>query len=539
MAEMKIQTFSLFLLLALLLPNSSFSSSSYSALVEDQTVITIHDAYPKPRNPKTFATAQKKTCWPDHGCFSIEDIFKHHGVLPQNPDNIAVKMRLNTRTSGSDIEQTHVVDWRVPETLFNSTFDPSKPTMIMIHGFLGHIDKEWLIEMMQVSLAMDDVNVVRIGWKGGAQTINYPQAVADTRVVAAEIALLVAEMQKVGANLDNFWLIGHSLGAHVMGFVGRRMPGIGRITGLDPAEPYFEGHHVDSRLDPSDAAFVDVIHTDVASILAMGFGSKEPMGHVDYYPNGGTNQPGCRKGLIDHIGAGGIWEGSKQFVVCNHERSYKLLLEAMRAKAEGRQCHFKAHPCSSYEAYLKEECQDCGDVGCTLVGPDALLTRPKTSETLVKSYFVTFGETPYCGEKFLDFSAQLETGFGKDRGQIFVKFNTTGEKNMEQELTASYKDTLEPSLLMHRLAIERTDIDVEHIQEIQVRFKHYYTLLDPSTWPVFSTPAIKLESVFLAPIDDSDHVLESQRSEFCLEGKKAFELKDKGKDDQWTTIHRC
>ncbi len=27
----------------------------------------------------------------------------------------------------------------------------------------------------QVSLAMDDVNTVRIGWSGGAQTVIYPQ----------------------------------------------------------------------------------------------------------------------------------------------------------------------------------------------------------------------------------------------------------------------------------------------------------------------------------------------------------------------------
>ena len=64
---------------------------------------------------------------------------------------------------------------------------------------------------------------------------------ADTRLVAAEIGKLVEEMVKLGADLDKFWLIGHSLGAHTMGFVGSNVPGIGRVTGLDPAEPYFEG----------------------------------------------------------------------------------------------------------------------------------------------------------------------------------------------------------------------------------------------------------------------------------------------------------
>lgn len=64
-------------------------------------------------------------------------------------------------------------------------------------------------------------------------------------------------------------------------------------VGLDPADPYFQGTDVRVRLDPSDAAFVDVIHTDGSSILQLGFGTMQQMGHVDFYPNGGVHQPGC------------------------------------------------------------------------------------------------------------------------------------------------------------------------------------------------------------------------------------------------------
>ena len=99
-------------------------------------------------------------------------------------------------------------------------------------------------------------------------------------------------------------LIGHSLGAHVAGYAGERVEGLGRITGLDPAEPLFQGMPAFVRLDPTDAQFVDVIHTvcpqlslhnslkphpflqDATSILMGGWGMEDPVGHVDFYPNG-------------------------------------------------------------------------------------------------------------------------------------------------------------------------------------------------------------------------------------------------------------
>jgi len=41
---------------------------------------------------------------------------------------------------------------------------------------------------------------------------------------------------------------------------------------LDPAGPYFEDTDPSVRLDPTDAMFVDVIHTDGTHNLLLGLG---------------------------------------------------------------------------------------------------------------------------------------------------------------------------------------------------------------------------------------------------------------------------
>ena len=67
---------------------------------------------------------------------------------------------------------------------------------------------------------------------------------------------------------------------------------ISRITGIDSAGPFFEDVQTSLRLDPSDACFVDAIHTH-----GIFTGIKKKVGHIDFYSNGGMHQPGCDEGI--------------------------------------------------------------------------------------------------------------------------------------------------------------------------------------------------------------------------------------------------
>ena len=61
----------------------------------------------------------------------------------------------------------------------------------------------------------------------------------------------------------------------------------------------FEDEHPSLRLDPTDACYVDVIHSNAAEWVIGGLGIVQPVGHDDFYPNGGSKQPGCHHLVVN------------------------------------------------------------------------------------------------------------------------------------------------------------------------------------------------------------------------------------------------
>ncbi|CAM2117782.1 unnamed protein product [Caretta caretta] len=198
-----------------------------------------------------------------------------------------------------------------PATIGYSNFNTNKITRFIIHGFIDQGEENWLSDMCKRMFEVEDVNCICIDWSGGSRC-QYTQASNNVRVVGAEVAYFInVLMEQYGYSPSKVHFIGHSLGAHAAGETGRRRSGLGRITGLDPAQPYFQGTPIEVRLDKTDAAFVDIIHTDSApTIPYLGFGMNQAIGHLDFYPNGGIHMPGCKKNPVSQIvDIDGIWEG--------------------------------------------------------------------------------------------------------------------------------------------------------------------------------------------------------------------------------------
>ncbi|KAF4528401.1 hypothetical protein B566_EDAN013337 [Ephemera danica] len=122
----------------------------------------------------------------------------------------------------------------------------------------------------------------------------YHEARSTTRKVGLYVATMIQYLNKaLHISLENFHCVGHSLGAHVCGYTGKSLASkyglkLQRITGLDPAGPFFDRNNTSERLDKTDAKYVDVIHT-CTNILGFSWS----IGHIDFYPNGGKNQVGC------------------------------------------------------------------------------------------------------------------------------------------------------------------------------------------------------------------------------------------------------
>uniref|UniRef100_K7FHG2 Phospholipase A1 member A n=1 Tax=Pelodiscus sinensis TaxID=13735 RepID=K7FHG2_PELSI len=273
----------------------------------------------------------------------------------------------------------------VGDDLKNSNFNTSLDTKIIIHGFrwltraLG-TKPSWISKLTSAFLQAAKVNVIAVDWVYGARG-DYTGAVENVTELSIMISELISKLLARGVSEKSIHLIGVSLGAHIAGLVGYLYGGrLGRITGLDPAGPKYTRASLEERLDPGDAVFVEAIHTDTDN-----FGIRIPVGHIDYFINGGKDQPGC----LRFISLG------YNLVICDHVRAIYLYISALE-----NSCPLIAFPCSSHEKFLAGHCLDCMDpflLSCPRIG---LLERGGVSmETLpkeVKVYLMTGSSAPYC-----------------------------------------------------------------------------------------------------------------------------------------------
>ncbi|CAB0039722.1 unnamed protein product [Trichogramma brassicae] len=248
-------------------------------------------------------------CWPQQTLTQLQQQLEHQH------DEFQIDFHLYRRGNPIGHELLNSSEAFDATRHFRS-FDPSKRTFLLSHGFRGPIYGNPMQKLTEKPPPMahllyceydsrqQDANVILVDWQRGCEnTFQYERAVANTQHRQANP--LRSRVGVGGGQWGYVHFIGHSLGAHVVSHAAKLLKIndqvlVDRVTGLDPAEPCFEIDEASPlRLSRDSARFVDVLHSAVAHRKHDAFGLLDPLGDADFYINGGTHQPGCQVALVN------------------------------------------------------------------------------------------------------------------------------------------------------------------------------------------------------------------------------------------------
>ncbi|XP_051893499.1 lipoprotein lipase-like isoform X4 [Pristis pectinata] len=234
-----------------------------------------------------------------------------------------------------------------------------------------------------------DSNVIVVDWLTRAHQ-HYPVAAENTKLVGRDIAHFIEWLEEeLNFPAEHIHMLGYSLGAHVAGFAGTYGASrVGRITGLDPAGPEFEGAEAHHRLSPDDATFVDALHTFTRGSLGRSIGIQQPVAHVDIYPNGGSFQPGCSLSrVLGNMRSQGVYAVADA-IKCQHERAIHLFIDSLL----NTDYPSRAYRCSSPETFERGMCLSCRKNRCNTLGYDVRRIRSKRGGRM---YLKTAADMPF------------------------------------------------------------------------------------------------------------------------------------------------
>ncbi|XP_020713084.1 pancreatic lipase-related protein 2 isoform X2 [Ceratitis capitata] len=223
--------------------------------------------------------------------------------------------------------------------------DPRRKLALFLHGWNDEGSKEWVQDMLKAWTHFDpNYSVCVVDW-GHLSQVDYKTAsmsIFDVGLTVAGIIMSMEQLRPEYFSRRNVTLAGYSLGAHAAGYAGAMLNGeVDQIIGLDPAGPLFTLPAVvspDFRLDPTDAQFVQVMHTSAGTL-----GASVKMGHADFYPNGGKAPQRHCKVLVSDV--------QNNAVACSHSSSAVFFKQSMNPAFP-----FVGNHCNSYDNFVLGLC---------------------------------------------------------------------------------------------------------------------------------------------------------------------------------------
>ena len=174
------------------------------------------------------------------------------------------------------------------------------------------------------------------------------------------------------------------------------------------------------RLDSTDALYVDIVHTNGKHLPELGLGMLQPIGHVDFYPNGGQHQPGCSLNSVGNIFS---------LPSCSHDSSCQFFIDSIK-----NTCNHTSYACDSEEEFNKGNCLQCSARGCNRMG---YWSSPFLD--LGTCYLTTnsFSEESCCKRSFRVQTFSGDYGSLKAKGDFHIYFQTSNETSSIEVLDKS------------------------------------------------------------------------------------------------------
>lgn len=123
-----------------------------------------------------------------------------------------------------------------------------RPTVLYGYGHTEDYNFLSTRTIIESYIERGDHNILVLEWVDYNHNDYHTEAMPICYKIGDIVGKTLLQMKSLGFNTKTFHLVGHSLGSHLVAFIGRsfyeasgKTEKITRVTGLDPSSPYFYG----------------------------------------------------------------------------------------------------------------------------------------------------------------------------------------------------------------------------------------------------------------------------------------------------------
>lgn len=146
---------------------------------------------------------------------------------------------LKNRNTTNDFEYIGLNDTK--KLLNHVDYQNDRPTMLYAFGYTEKYASQSTQTIISSYTERNDHNILVVEWSNYSNGNYILETIPNAQKVGRLVGKALMNMQAQGFSLEKFHLVGHSLGGHLVGYIGRSVFAlsggtfkVSRITALDP-----------------------------------------------------------------------------------------------------------------------------------------------------------------------------------------------------------------------------------------------------------------------------------------------------------------